>query len=556
MRNLNFWTALGLCTLSGCLWFLAVTPFDYSYLAWIASVPMLVAVDRTPGFRRALFLGWWAGVIETAGGFYWLIDVMQRFADFPWIAAAPIFLLFCAARALIFLLFTAIVLGVRRHLRLPMSLLAPLAMVSGELLVPQIFPCGQWISQAWNPLVIQIAEFAGPFGVTALLMMINGALYDLMRGARAARLSAAAAVAVLAAALIFGAVRMRQMDIMIADAPRLKIGLVQPNFAYSASGEVSREETLNQLTALQEQSQRLQHAGAQLLLWSEGSYPIAVPRDFSEDFSPDSLARIRRGFDVPTIIGADMYDAAHDDAYNSAILLDPAGRVGGYYDKVRLLAFGEYIPGIDAFPWLRKFLPEGTGRFTAGSGPGTLLLPGPAGQTWRLAPVICYEDLLPGYLHRVGQLRPNLLVNLTSDSWFGAATEPWEHLALSVFSSVELRVSLVRAVNSGVSALIDANGRVVQKTYADDPYLHPRAADGVLVSAPIMAASSTLFARVGNLFAYLCVAACALGLSFSWYKRSHHSRPTPALQRRTTVAASRSGAASSPRSLLDSRPSM
>ena len=73
--------------------------------------------------------------------------------------------------------------------------------------------------------------------------------------------------------------------------------------------------------------------------------------------------------------------------------------------------------------------------------------------------MICYEDILPGFLRGVGQLHPNLLVNLTSDSWFGADTEPWEHLALSVFASVELRVSMVRAVNSGVSALIDPNGR-------------------------------------------------------------------------------------------------
>jgi apolipoprotein N-acyltransferase len=181
MKNVNFWTALALSTLSGCLWFLAVTPFDQAYLAWIASVPMLVAIDRTTSFRRALFLGWWAGVVETAGGFYWLIDLMRRFADFPWIGAAPIFLLFCAARALIFLLFTFVLLAVRRNLKLPTALLAPLAMVSGELLVPQIFPCGQWISQAWHPVVIQISEITGPFGVTAILMMINGALYDVLQ---------------------------------------------------------------------------------------------------------------------------------------------------------------------------------------------------------------------------------------------------------------------------------------------------------------------------------------------------------------------------------------
>jgi apolipoprotein N-acyltransferase len=201
-----------------------------------------------------------------------------------------------------------------------------------------------------------------------------------------------------------------------------------------------------------------------------------------------------------------MSDPARADAYNSALLLDGDGRLAGRYDKVRLLAFGEYIPGIDAFPWLRKFLPEGIGRFTAGKGPAVMTLRGVGGHDWKLAPVICYEDILQGFLRGVGQLHPNLLVNLTSDSWFGADTEPWEHLALAVFGSVELRVAMVRAVNSGVSALIDPNGRVLRKTYADDPYLHPRAADGIVVTAPSMPGGRTVYVAVGNLFAYLCVA--------------------------------------------------
>jgi apolipoprotein N-acyltransferase len=506
MRNLNFYGALALSTLSGCLWFLAVTPFDLSALGWIAAVPMFIAIERAGNWRRALFLGWWAGLIETAGGFYWLIDVMRRFADFPWAGAAAVFLLFCATRAIIFLLFTAAVCAVRRRIRVPMALLGPLGMVSCELLVPQLFPCGQYISQAWHPLVIQISELTGPLGVTALLMMVNGALYDLILDARAARYPAIACAALLAAALLFGGVRMRQVDALIAHAPALKVGLVQPNFAYTIDGEFSRDEALRQLTALQEQSRRLEREGAQLLVWSEGSFPIAVPRAFDADFSPDSLAMIRRGFSVPTLIGAEMYDEAREDAFNSAILLDKDGRVAGRYDKVRLLAFGEYVPGIDAFPWLRKFLPAGAGRFTAGSGPAAISLRGPDEKIWRLAPVICYEDILQGFLRGVGQLHPNLLVNLTSDSWFGADTEPWEHLALAVFGSVELRVSMVRAVNSGVSALIDPNGRVLQKTYADDPYRHPRAADGVLVTAAGLEGGHTVYTAVGNLFAYLCLA--------------------------------------------------
>jgi apolipoprotein N-acyltransferase len=506
MLKLNFHGAFGLVTLSGCLWFLAVTPFDFSALAWVAAVPMLFAVDRATTLRRALLLGWWAGVVETGGGFYWLIEVMQRFADFPWWAAALVFLAFCAARALIFLLFTGIVWVIRRRRRVPMTVLAPLIMVSCEFVVPQLFPCGQWISQAWHPLVIQIAELTGPLGVTALLMAVNGALYDLAADGRAARYPALAAAALLGAALLFGAVRMRQVDNAVAQAPRLKIGLVQPNFAYTVDGEISRDEAIRELTALQGESRRLQQAGAQLVVWSEGAYPVTLPRNFIADFAPESPAMIRRGLNIPVVIGADMYDAAHEDAFNSAILLDGDGRAAGYYDKVRLLAFGEYIPGIDSFPWLRELLPPGIGRFTAGRGPGVLTLRGPGGRIWKLGPVICYEDILQGFLREVGQLHPNLLVNLTSDSWFGAETEPWEHLALSVFGSVELRVSMVRAVNSGVSALIDPNGRLVQTTYANDPYRNPRAEDGVVVTAPWMPGGHTVYVAVGNLFSYLCVA--------------------------------------------------
>jgi len=295
MPKLNFYGALGLATLSGCLWFLAVTPFDLSALAWIAAVPMLLAVDRAPTFKQALLLGWWAGVVETAGGFYWLIDVMQRFADLPWVAAALVLLVFCAARAVIFLLFTGLVCGIRRRRRVPMTVLAPVGMVSCEFVVPQLFPCGQWISQAWHPLVIQIAELTGPLGVTALLMLVNGALYDLSVDGRAARYPALAAAALVAAAFIFGAVRMREVDDIVARAPQLKVGLVQPNFAYTANGELTREEAVRQLTALQAESRRLEQAGAQLIVWSEGAYPVALPRDFSTDLPPESPAMIRRG---------------------------------------------------------------------------------------------------------------------------------------------------------------------------------------------------------------------------------------------------------------------
>ena len=519
MNASNRYTGLGLATLSGCLWFLAVTPFDLSALAWVAAVPMLLAIDRAPTFGGALFLGWWAGVVETAGGFYWIVDLTQRFAGFPWIVGVLVLFAFCATRAVIFLLFTAVVRAIRRRRPVPMAVLTALVMPVCEFIVPQIFPCGQWISQAWNPLVIQISELTGPLGVTALLMLVNGALYDLLNRQPAARLCGVAAAAGVAAALIFGSIRMRQVDELVAHAPTLKIGLVQPNFAYTADGEFSREETLHELSVLQEQSRRLEQAGAQLLVWSEGSYPLALPRSFTVDFPEESEPRIRRGFTTPLVLGANTIDTRNDDVFNSALLLDGSGRQVGIYDKVWLLAFGEYIPGIDVFPWLKNLLPAGTGGFTAGAGPGVLTLLQPGGETWRLGPVICYEDLLPEFIERVGRVHPDVLVNLTSDSWFGARTEPWEHLALSVFSTIELRVALVRAVNSGISALIDPNGRVLAKTYANDPYRDPRGSDGIVVSVPKMSGGNTIFVAWGNWFAYSCALMTLVIGALAWRVR-------------------------------------
>jgi apolipoprotein N-acyltransferase len=514
MRPLKFASSfrggLALTTVSGCLWFLACTPFDASAAAWIAAVPMLAAVDRAPTYRRALLLGWWAGVVETAGGFYWLIDTTQRFAGFPWIAGLLVLALFSAARALIFLLFTAIVCAIRRRIAVPMTLIAPLGMAACEFLVPQIFPCGQWISQAWHPLVIQIAEITGPWGVTALLMMVNGAIYDLWSSPRAARLPAVAAAALVAAALLFGVVRMREVDALVAHAPRLAVGLVQPNIAYSNDPNFSPEEARRELTTLQDESRRLEAAGAQLVVWSEGSYPVPLARELYADFPEDSAAMIRRGLSGPVIIGADTYDSATADVYNSAILIDRGGAMTGRYDKVRLLAFGEYIPGVDLFPWLQKIVPLGSSRFHAGAGPRVLKYRDSSGNDWGFGPVICYEDILPDYLVDIGRTHPNLLVNITVDSWYGKRAEPWEHLALAVFATVELREAMVRAVNSGVSAYIDPNGRLLVKTYADDPYREPRPAEGVVVSVPRLEGGHTLFVRFGCWFPYTCAAMLAL----------------------------------------------
>jgi len=515
----ELWAGLALSTLSGCLWFLSCTPFDLFFLSWVAMVPALFVVDRAATRLRASLFCWWSGTVMVGGGFYWMIELLRRFANLPLLAAILLYGLFSAYQGSVFLLFGWIVRSIRSRTSYPMVLLAPLAMVTSELLVPLLFPSHLAIMQAWHPLVIQISDLTGPMGVTALLLVVNGAVYDLLTQWRKALAPALAAIVILLATLAYGHFRMQYFDALAAAAPKLSIGVVQPNVAYDEKGLEHPEQAAGQLAALQERSRELEKAGAQLIVWSETAYPYSLPSDFQGDFPELDNRRIRRRFTTPTVIGVLTFSAAGPTLYNSALLIDQEGRAAGRYDKMKLLAFGESVPGIQYFPWLRNLIPAGFGNFAPGKDVTTLPLRTADGGSWRLGSVICYEDILPGLLRRVGARHPHLLVNLTNDTWFGARAEPWQHLALAVFGSVEQRTGMVRAVNSGVSAFIDANGRVVHKTSAIDPFYEPRPADTSLATLPLLEGGHTVFEKVGNLFAYLCALSTTFLLAWAVFSR-------------------------------------
>ena len=503
------WRALFLCALSGCLWFLACTPYNLWLLAWIAMIPALFVVDNAASTGRAGLFCWVAGGVTIAGGFFWIIELLRRFAGMPYPLARLTFLLFCGYQGIPFLFFGLTVHFIRRRKRLPMSLLAPLVMVTFEWIIPRLFPSYLAIMLAGHPLTIQIADLTGPLGVTALLLMVNGALYDLLTGHRTGIRSALAAMIILAASLLYGLVRMRHFDAASVAAQKLAVGVVQPNVAYNEKGVRHPEWARSQLEDLQKQSRQLERRGAQLIVWTEVSYPFTLTRDLREDFPESDSRRMRRGFTTPTVVGALTQAPGVAFSYNSALLVDQSGSIAGRYDKMRLLAFGEHVPAGDTFPWLRELVPPGFGTFLPGKEAAPLPLAIPGVGTVRLGTAICYEDILPDFLREVGKYHPHLLVNLTNDTWFGEKVEPWEHLALAVFAAVEQRTGMVRAVNSGVSAFIDPTGRIVEKTYAVDPYIHPHPASSALATLPLLDGGHTVFATLGNLFAYICAGCTA-----------------------------------------------
>jgi apolipoprotein N-acyltransferase len=534
------WGLVGLSLVAGVLWFLGCPNFDLWPLSWIAMVPTMVATERATSTRQAFLFAWLTGTVGNAGGFYWLAGLFTRFAGFPWIAALLSLLVIAAYQGLVFALFGITTRAIRRHTPLPMALVAPLAIVTYELLLPVVFPFHVAITQAWQHHLIQVADLTGPLGVSALLLMVNGAVYDVLTERRRLLPAALVSVAVLLGALVYGHVRIRQVERARAAAPTIQVGVVQPNVAFDQKGIDHADFAADQLASLQAQSRALEAAGADLIVWPESSYPYTILRDAAGDFREGSRFRIRDGFSTPLVVGAVTREPGEVGSaryFNSMLLVDREGRFAGRFDKRFLLIMGEYTPGTETFPWLQRYMPAAAGSFTHGTTVQTLPLRTREGREYRLGPMICYEDILRDFGRQLAPHRPHLLVNITNDAWFGDTAEPWEHLALSVFRAVEMRTDLVRSVNTGVSAFVDAAGRVVRQTYAVDPAVNARPADHVLQRVPLLEGGHTVYAAVGDLFGYLCVGATA----FLWFGlprlRRRRAGLQPTAQGSTTDAA-------------------
>jgi len=224
--------------------------------------------------------------------------------------------------------------------------------------------------------------------------------------------------------------------------------------------------------------------GHTLVVWPETASPFLLSSDPVARTAIAQAAGGTRGRTV-ALVGAVRYDR-HDRPRNSLFALTGGGRVVGVYDKWHLVPFGEYQPSW--FPLPIQVVPGG--GFSAGPGPRTLRLPGlpPVG------PLICYEAIFPGQVIDERD-RPAFMVNVTNDAWFGTSTGPRQHLAAARMRAVETGLPLLRAANTGISAVFDARGHQLARLGLDRT--------GAVVAPVGGALPPTLFARFGLALPFL-----------------------------------------------------
>lgn len=473
-------------------------PGGWPGLVWIAFVPLLLALHGTPNLRGALRLGWLAGATMMACGFTWFVFLASTFAQLDLWLSLLLFALFCLWSAVPLALWSMLVRGLQG--RRWGAVLAALSFPGIWWAWPAVFPFTVVLGLAARPAWIQAAELGGVAAVELLALLCNLLLAAAVQQRRAR--PAALAIAVVAATWGLGEWRMRSLD---AETVRVvRFGLVQPNIPLMWEDKQAR------LARLREPSAAAQAAGAEVIVWPENQYPWPLDRPLRRDFDDDD--RVLRLHALPTLFGAASIADGAAYGFNTAYNMGADGVVRGSFDKVHLVPIGETIPLVDP-EWAKQQV-AGLSHNNAGEGPVRFVVePGPVGASGAplgLGPLICYEDVVTDFARAVAAQPGGIevFVNLTNDSWFGPGSEPWEHLALAQFRSVEHRIPMVRSVNSGPSSAIDRSGRIVAS-------LELRPADVAELVEPEQlvvdveigrdtATRPTLHARGGWLLVHLC----------------------------------------------------
>jgi apolipoprotein N-acyltransferase len=513
MKNSLPWIA---ATAAGMLVFLGYAGFEQFYLEWICLIPVLWAIrDQRPA--RAFLIGWLAGIVMNIGGFYWAIGMFRQFAGMAWPLAALGLLLLAAANGILFAGWAWATRLITRDAGWNVAWVAPVVWTALEKFWPEIFPNYLGASQYRLSLVTQIADLTGILGVTFIVVYINSTLFAALEqwsgNRRIATRLLLACAAVLAAVLIYGQVRIRAVDRQAASAEKLSIGLIQTN--HGSGG--NRQDPESRLRVHQEMSRALAASRPlDLIVWPESVLRIqAMSREGS---LPSALTGDTH---IPTLFGAALQigEESADRIHSSALLTAANGRILGTYDKMVLVPFGEYIPFGEIIPALYSLAPPATGRFR----PGESREPLPLGP-YLLSVNICYEDIFPGQVRSLmrsgpGRRIPDVLFNLTNDSWYGKTTEPIEHLALASFRSIEHRRSLVRSTNTGISAFVDPVGRIVTRS-------------GVwtretLVDRVAMMQGSTVYALAGDWLGWICGLLSLAGIGRALLVSARRAKPAP-----------------------------
>jgi apolipoprotein N-acyltransferase len=492
---------------AGALSALAMAPFN----AWpvlFLTFPTLVwlidgaGIGRWGGLTAAAMTGWWFGFGYFVAGLYWIgYAFLVDAPTFGWLL--PIAVIGLPAVLAVYTAFgvaLARLLWTRGALRI-VALAAALTIAEwlrGHVLTG--FPWNAFGYALTSPLILaQGASLVGLWGLTFIALCVfasPAALTDDRTETRRPWLPLALSIVVLVGLAGYGGARLARTPTELVSGVRLRI--MQPNLQQDVRfNYAARQQVMERYLALSDRASGPQSKGvhdATHLIWPESPFPFYLTRE------ADALGQITNLLAQGTVLITGAIRLANPDkpaesgVYNSIYVIDRTGSIAAIYDKVHLVPFGEYLP-FQRFLERLGFqdLTKQRGGFLAGDRRRLLAVPGAP----IALPLICYEIIFPDDVLPSGR-RPGWIVNVTNDGWFGISTGPYQHFQQARVQAIELGLPLARAANTGISAVVDPLGRVINSL--------PLGREGVLDSPLPRPIGAPFYARFGDAPAAIMIA--------------------------------------------------
>ncbi|MBU6375343.1 MAG: apolipoprotein N-acyltransferase [Bdellovibrionales bacterium] len=484
-----------LIALSALFYVLSFPPYEFAFLGWFTFVPWLVYLGSLQGktaHKAAWLQGLWLGILISVGGFFWVAYVLRQFGNLPWPVAILGLLFFSLIGQPQFMLAGPLIrkglqksLETDRKTSVLILLWIALLFTSFEWLIPKLFRDTFGHHWSAHENLRMNARWAGAYGLTFLATFSNLAIAYFILCFRNRREPSAwpavskaspaltSAALMILACMIYGITTKRWVvESVDQSSRRPRLAVIQANIgdveklAAEAGLRQARQEVMSRFLTLSDQALTGSTERPMAIVWPETAYPSSFrkPRVADELELDQMVENFSKTRQIPVLFGG--YDEDLDPPkkdYNSFFFLskERSSTDLQVYHKHRLLLFGEELPFSDLLPELRNWFPQ-VANFGRGSGPR--VIPLPTKPTINVAPAICYEVLFPDDMIAAKRSGAELILNITNDSWFGPYAEPQLHLGLSTFRSIELGIPMLRSTNTGISAVVDAAGRILQRT--------------------------------------------------------------------------------------------
>jgi apolipoprotein N-acyltransferase len=483
----------GAAAASAVLLILSFPNFEFYLLAWIALVPLLVAIAKRPSPLRAFILGWAVGSVFFYATCYWLTYSMIHYGGLPAVLAYLLLIPGALVIGVFHGLFALLVVRVIQRWGRISILLAPIFWIALEWVRLEV--TGQlWnalgYSQAYHPILIEAATWGGVYAVSFQIVVINSVVALLIISRT--KLSIAAAIVVaFAVFLISDSFTPPTGESYVQQTEHgVNVVAVQPNVPMAAGKSADEIQALiERHVSLSTQALATlgDTQGSRLVIWPESPMNFTYGTDTT---LREFVANFTRQNHTSLLFNS-LEPAPNDGSYNSALLVNEEGRLISQYDKIRLMPFGEYVP-------LPQWLPGASlisgivGEFTPGSN-YTLM---PFGDR-KAGVFICIESAYPWIARRLSHDGADVLLNISNDGYLGPTAVMRQHLANAIFRAVENGRPVLRVTNTGLSALITAQGHVYGLT-------EPFQADVRVWRNDPGDQRDTFYTRHGDLFVYAC----------------------------------------------------